>query len=67
MVVSHDVFATDARVRSLTDVIAYNRQNAAKAMPYFKQETLERSDARGGLDNSEYTEALKKLLTAKAK
>jgi amidase len=57
--------ATDARVRSLTDVIAYNRQNAAKAMPYFKQETLERSDARGGLDNSEYTEALKKLLTAR--
>ncbi len=57
--------ATDARVRSLTDVIAYNRQNAAKAMPYFKQETLERSDARGGLDSSEYTEALKKLLTAR--
>jgi amidase len=57
--------AADARVRSLTDVIAYNRQNAAKAMPYFKQETLERSDARGGLDSSEYTEALKKLRTAR--
>jgi amidase len=57
--------ATDARVRSLTDVIAFNRQNAAKAMPYFKQETLERSDARGGLDSTEYSEALKKLLTAR--
>jgi amidase len=57
--------ATDGRVRSLTDVIAFNRQNAAKAMPYFKQETLERSDARGGLDSAEYTEALKKLLTAR--
>jgi amidase len=57
--------ATDARVRSLTDIIAFNRQNAAKAMPYFKQETLERSDARGGLDSAEYTEALKKLLTAR--
>jgi amidase len=57
--------AADARVRSLTDVIAFNRQNAAKAMPYFKQETLERSDARGGLDSAEYTEALKKLLTAR--
>jgi amidase len=34
-------------------------------MPYFKQETLERSDARPGLDSSEYTEALKKLLTAR--
>ncbi|HXB34098.1 MAG TPA: amidase [Puia sp.] len=57
--------AADARVRSLTDVIAFNRQNAGKAMPYFKQETLERSDARGGLDSAEYTEALKKLLTAR--
>jgi amidase len=57
--------APDARVRSLTDVIAFNRQNAPKAMPYFKQETLERSDARGGLDSAEYTDALKKLLTAR--
>ncbi|HUB59826.1 MAG TPA: amidase [Puia sp.] len=57
--------ATDAPVRSLTDVIAFNRQNAARAMPYFKQEMLERSEARGGLDNPEYTDALKKLLTAR--
>jgi amidase len=57
--------ASDARVRSLADVIAFNRQNAAKAMPYFKQETLERSDARGGLESAEYTDALKKLLTAR--
>jgi amidase len=57
--------ATDARVRSLTDVITFNRQNSSKAMPYFKQETLERSDARGGLDSPEYTDALKKLLTAR--
>jgi amidase len=57
--------ATDARVRSLTDVIAFNRQHADRAMPYFKQETLERSDTRGGLDSTEYTEALKKLLTAR--
>lgn len=57
--------ASDSRVHSLTDVIAFNRQNAGKAMPFFKQETLERSDARGGLDNAEYTEGLKKLLTAR--
>jgi amidase len=57
--------AADARVRSLTEVIAFNRQKAGKAMPYFKQETLERSDARGGLDSAEYTEALKKLLTVR--
>jgi amidase len=57
--------ATDAKVKSLADVIAFNKENAKKAMPYFKQETLERSEARGGLDSSEYTEALKKLLTVR--
>jgi amidase len=57
--------ASDARVRSLTELIAFNRQNASKAMPYFKQETLERSDARGGLDSTEYADALKKLLMAR--
>jgi amidase len=55
----------NAKVKTLTDVIAFNKQNEKRAMPYFKQETLERSDARPGLDSSEYTEALKKLLTAR--
>jgi amidase len=54
-----------AKVRTLADVIAFNKANEKTAMPYFKQETLERSDARPGLDSSEYTEALKKLLTAR--
>lgn len=56
---------TNAPVKTLADVIAFNKQNEKRAMPYFKQETLERSEARGGLDNPEYTEALKKLLTAR--
>jgi amidase len=56
---------TDAQARTLTDVIAFNRQHAKTAMPFFKQETLERSDTRGGLDSAEYTEALTKLLTAR--
>jgi amidase len=57
--------AKDAKVKSLADLIAFNTQNAKKAMPYFKQETLERSEARGNLESSEYTEALKKLLTVR--
>jgi amidase len=56
---------TDVKVRSLADVIAFNKENAKRAMPYFKQETLERSEARGGLDSTEYTDALKKLLTVR--
>jgi amidase len=55
----------NAPVKTLADVIAYNKQHEKEAMPYFKQETLEKSDARGGLESSEYTEALKKLLTAR--
>ena len=55
----------NAPVKTLSGVIAFNKQNEKRAMPYFKQETLEHSDARGGLDTPEYTEALKKLLTAR--
>ena len=54
----------NARVKSLAEVIAFNKQNEAKAMPYFKQETLESSQAKGGLDSKEYTDALKKTLAA---
>ncbi len=49
-------------VKSLTEVIAFNKQNESRAMPYFKQETLESSDAKGGLDSKEYKEALAKVL-----
>ena len=55
----------NAPMKTLADVIAFNKANEKRAMPYFKQETLEKSDARGGLDTPEYTEALKKLLTAR--
>ncbi|MVM29054.1 amidase [Spirosoma sp. HMF4905] len=50
----------NAQVKSLTDVIAFNKQNQAKAMPFFKQETLESSEAKGDLTSKEYTEALAK-------
>ena len=57
--------ASDAPMKTLADVIAFNKQNERRAMPYFKQETLEHSEAKGGLDTPEYTEGLKKLLTAR--
>ncbi|QIP16152.1 amidase [Spirosoma aureum] len=50
----------NARVKTLADVIAYNQKNQAKAMPFFKQETLESSEAKGDLTSKEYTEALAK-------
>lgn len=50
----------NAKVKSLQDVIAYNKQNEAKAMPYFKQEILDSSEKLGGLESKEYLEALSK-------
>lgn len=47
-------------VKNLEDVIAYNRKNEGKAMPFFKQETLELSQSKGGLESKEYLDALKK-------
>ncbi|HEV2480254.1 MAG TPA: amidase [Puia sp.] len=54
-----------APMKTLADIIAFNKQNEKRAMPYFKQETLEHSEALGSLDTPQYTEALKKLLTAR--
>ena len=46
------------KVKSLADVIAFNKANEDKAMPYFKQEILEASNEKGGLDSKEYTDAV---------
>lgn len=51
---------TGHAIKSLTDVIAFNKANEDKAMPYFKQEQLEASDKKGDLNSAEYKEALKK-------
>ena len=53
--------ATDAPVKSLRDVIAYNASHASEVMPYFGQEILEASQARGDLNESAYREALEKV------
>lgn len=50
-----------AKPKSLADVIAYNKANASRAMPFFKQETLESSNQKGGLNTPEYLEALQKI------
>ena len=48
----------NAGVKTLADVIAFNKANDAKAMPYFKQETLEKSEKMGDLKDKEYIEAV---------
>jgi amidase len=52
----------NAKVKSLEEVIKFNTDNEARAMPYFKQEILESSQALGDLNSKEYKDALDKLL-----
>lgn len=57
--------SSNAKVKSLADVIDFNKKNESTTMPYFKQETLESSEAKKGLDEKEYTDALKNTLGTK--
>src|SRR5205823_4596118 len=52
--------APGARVRTLEEIIDFNKRNAAENLPYFGQEWLERSQAKGALTETEYVEALEK-------
>ncbi|WP_428328954.1 amidase [Mucilaginibacter sp.] len=58
----------NSKMKSITDVIAFNKQNEDKAMPFFKQETLELADKKGGLNEKEYLDSLQKTngITRKA-
>uniref|UniRef100_UPI000B20D4BC amidase family protein n=1 Tax=Hymenobacter sp. AT01-02 TaxID=1571877 RepID=UPI000B20D4BC len=49
-----------AGVKTLTDVIRFNTENKAKAMPFFQQEILEASDKLEGLESAKYQAALRK-------
>ncbi len=51
---------SNAKVKTLADIIAFNNANIKTAMPYFKQETLIASNDREGLDSKGYQEAVQK-------
>ena len=60
-------FATlgpDAPVKSLADVIAFNEQNADREMPFFGQERMIASQARGPLTDAEYLNAKRSIQRA---
>lgn len=52
----------NAPVKTLEEVIAYNQDNAAASMPYFKQEILEAAQQKGDLNTPEYLEAVRKTV-----
>jgi amidase len=51
-------YAPDAPIASMADLIEFNTKNHQRELPYFGQEYLERSQAKGGLDTPAYREAL---------
>jgi amidase len=55
----------NGKMRNLADVIAFNKANEAKAMPFFKQEVLIRSNEKGDLTAQEYKDALAKSLSSR--
>jgi amidase len=50
----------NGKVKSLKELIAFDQENEKRAMPFFKQEILIESEAKGGLDSKEYLDALSK-------
>lgn len=51
-------FAANLPVRSLADLIAYNREHAAEVMPLFGQELFEQAQAKGTITSAAYRKAL---------
>ena len=45
---------TNSPMKTLEDLIAFNKTNEDQAMPTFKQEIFEQSQAKSGIDSKEY-------------
>lgn len=56
---------SNAKVKSLKEVIDFDDQNPEKTMPFFKQEILISSNEKGSLDSKEYKDALAKSTSAR--
>lgn len=51
---------TDAPVKSLAELIEFNKKNTATEMPYFGQELFEQAQAKGSLNDKAYKDARSK-------
>jgi amidase len=54
---------TDAKVRTLADIIAFNRNDPARNLPFMGQELLERAEAKGAVTEREYLDAIERCRT----
>jgi amidase len=55
--------SANAKVKTLAEVIAFNKEHADESMPYFEQEILEEAEEKGDLNSKEYKDALTKVLS----
>ena len=62
---NHYLNAYPGPMKSLKDIIHFNKEKAEETMPYFQQETLISSESMGDLKDSRYLEALKKTLSSR--
>ena len=51
----------DSPIKTIEDLIAFNKENAESEMPFFGQEHLERAAEKGDLTEAAYLEALEKV------
>lgn len=56
-----------APVKNLEEIINFNKAHESTTMPYFKQDILESSQAKGDLKSDAYLDALDKILTTTRK
>ncbi len=54
----------NVKVKSLEDIIQFNKDHEPEAMPYFKQEILEMAQEKGDLSSKEYIQSLDNILKA---
>lgn len=58
--------SANAAVKSLADVIQFNKEHEVTVMPYFKQEIFESAQAKGSLEEKDYIQALAKYQEARS-
>lgn len=51
----------NAPVKTLTELIAFNKTNETRVMPFFKQEIFEAAEAKSGIDSAIYQELTEKI------
>ena len=64
---NHYLSTSTAKVKSLKEIIDFNLANEDQSMPYFKQETLESSNLKLGLEDKKYQDALNNSLNGSKK